>query len=377
MSLRTNKSSLLFCTCFLFNLLLYLKFGVKIGGDSELYIKGADHLLSNTSFENKEGSYLGYLIVVAFFKFIGLGLKGVVYFQILIASLTSVVIYKISEKIANHLAGILATYYYIFNIDIARWNFFIHTDALYTSFLVFSIAAIWLFSKEKSLLIKISLAFLVLFTIILRPNGWTLLPIISIVALNQWFIFQNNWNKIVVMGIIGIIVLSLSIFIKPLQNGIAYESPQYHLMRGTIIWGYEDKWALAMPQETMDANGEWMDAKTYVIKHPIACIKLFFLRILTELAHIRPFYSTFHNCLIAFLVLPLYNFAILGFYRLRNNQLVQIILTTIILHLIVIGLTFANWDGRFLVYILPIIAIVAFAEIKQRSGLLKSKNQFF
>jgi hypothetical protein len=377
MPLRNNKIILLFSICFIFNLLLYLKFGVKIGGDSEMYIEGANHILSNTPFENKEGSYLGYLIVVAFFKFLWMGLKGVVFIQIFIASLTSVVIYKMGEKIANTKAGIFAACYYIFNIDIARWNFFIHTDSLYTSFLVFSIAAIWLFPKEKSAIIKVFLAFIVFFTIIMRPNGWTLLPIISIIALNQYPFFQNKWNKLIVLGALVSIVLSISIYIKPFQKGIAYESPQYHLMRGTVIWGYEDQWALAMPQESMDINGNWLEAKTYIFKHPISCIKLFFLRILTELAHIRPFYSVFHNYLIAFGVLALYPFAILGFYRLKNNQLIQIILTTLLLHLIVIGLTFANWDGRFLVYILPLISIVACAEIEYRSGFFISKIQFF
>jgi hypothetical protein len=377
MFIKANKSILIFSTCILFNLLLYLKFGVKMGGDSELYIHGADYLLSNTPFENKEGSYLGYLIVVAFFKFTGLGLKGIVLFQILIASLTSVVINIIGEKIANPMVGVLAACYYIFNIDIARWNFFIHTDALYTSFLVFSIAGIWQFTQEKSVSIKALLILLILFAIIMRPNGWTLILIISIFALNQWSFSQKKWNKLMIFGVLGCIILSFSIFIKPLQKGIAFESPQYHLMRGTVIWGYEDKWALAMPQESLDLDGDWMDAKTFIIKHPIACIKLFLLRILTELAHIRPFYSTFHNILIAFLELPLYPFAMLGFYRLKNNQLMHIILITIVLHLMVIGLTFANWDGRFLVYILPLISIIAFAEIVHRSRFLISDIQFF
>jgi len=76
---------------------------------------------------------------------------------------------------------------------------------------------------------------------------------------------------------------------------------------------------------------------------------------------VRPFYSTRHNVAAAVLLIPLYLFAAIGYARGWRVPLVRLCAAVTVLHLGLVGLTFANWDGRFFLYVYPLFALVAAA----------------
>ncbi len=72
----------------------------------------------------------------------------------------------------------------------------------------------------------------------------------------------------------------------------------------------------------------------------------------------RPYFSKFHNALtVPFLLL--YPLALLTVVRQRKTPFVQVLTAILLLNAIVVGLTYAEWNGRFLVPLLPVIMLLA------------------
>lgn len=51
-----------------------------------------------------------------------------------------------------------------------------------------------------------------------------------------------------------------------------------------------------------------------VLGDPLAVLQLAFYRILACLMHIRPYYSNWHKLLVILILLPIYIFAVQGFF---------------------------------------------------------------
>lgn len=72
----------------------------------------------------------------------------------------------------------------------------------------------------------------------------------------------------------------------------------------------------------------------------------------------RPYFSNSHNALtVPFLML--YPLALLTVVRLWKTPFVQVLTAMVLLNMIVVGLTYAEWNGRFLVPLLPVIMLLA------------------
>lgn len=72
----------------------------------------------------------------------------------------------------------------------------------------------------------------------------------------------------------------------------------------------------------------------------------------------RPYFSTSHNAL-TIPLLALYPLALFSIVRRWKTPFVQVLSAILLLNAIVVGLTFAEWNGRFLVPLLPVIMILA------------------
>ncbi|MEO5585106.1 MAG: hypothetical protein ABIQ75_06610, partial [Flavobacteriales bacterium] len=77
----------------------------------------------------------------------------------------------------------------------------------------------------------------------------------------------------------------------------------------------------------------------------------------------RPYFSNFHNVLILpFLVI--YPLALLTlFRRWKKTPFVQVLTAILLLNAIVVGLTYSEWNGRFVVPLLPVIMLLAVLSI--------------
>ncbi len=81
----------------------------------------------------------------------------------------------------------------------------------------------------------------------------------------------------------------------------------------------------------------------------------------------RPYFSNFHNALtVPFLVL--YPLALLTVVRRWKTPFVQVLAVIVLLNAAVVGLTYAEWNGRFLVPLLPVIMLLAVQSVPRRKG---------
>ena len=87
-------------------------------------------------------------------------------------------------------------------------------------------------------------------------------------------------------------------------------------------------------------------------------LKIFLLKVFWLLLRARPYYSDLHNYYIIFFNIIFYLGFIYGFLkRPKNNFGVNVTLIYILYSICLVGLTFADWSGRFSLYFLPLIMI--------------------
>jgi hypothetical protein len=90
------------------------------------------------------------------------------------------------------------------------------------------------------------------------------------------------------------------------------------------------------------------------IYQPVYMLKLTLLKAVLFLAHAKPYYSWGHNLLIMIYLYPSYVFMVKGLPGMRNDLKVFIIIF-ILIQFGLVALTSENWDGRFLLPLLPLM----------------------
>jgi hypothetical protein len=135
-----------------------------------------------------------------------------------------------------------------------------------------------------------------------------------------------------------------------------------------IIWG----WSFEHNQicentgvpclETKFINNDYQnnifDVFRFISINFIEFFKIFLLKIFWLIARVRPFYSDLHNYYILIFNIVFYPSFIYGFIkRPKNNFSVNVIMFFILFSSILVGLTFADWSGRFSLYFLPLVMI--------------------
>ena len=113
--------------------------GVQYWLDSDRYLFGAENLLNGSHITTRGNQYMGYIIFIASFKFLGLSIKVIPLIQICIALLSASALYDLSKSITkSRFSSIFAIGLYLLNSFICMWHMYIMTESLYTSFVIFS-----------------------------------------------------------------------------------------------------------------------------------------------------------------------------------------------------------------------------------------------
>lgn len=327
---------------------------VRRGGDSEGYLRNAAALLRGDLPPGKGTSYLGYDAAIALCQASGLGLRGLILIQMATAALAAIAQYDLGRRLHGHGAGLLAAGLLVANPDISRWHVFILTDSLYTSMVILAIWATHLAATQQRARWFAGAAIVVASTALLRPNGWILVPIATV----YWTFHRVDspsfrWlSAAVVASTFALCAVTVPAF----RGGIQAERPGEMLRKGEVIWGYPAA-RLSMPGSREPIAAGWTGELGYILRHPLACTRLACLRVWTEFAHVRPFYSPRHNSIIVVCVAAVYVLAAIGYFMVRSQPLARLIAAVIGGQALVIALTFADWDGRFLLYVFPGICL--------------------
>ena len=133
--------------------------------------------------------------------------------------------------------------------------------------------------------------------------------------------------------------------------------PRDHL--GVIVEGHVICGSPERPGALEDFHGTTiLDAQVALFREPAYATGLFVRRTVSLFTLTRPYYSSTHNLLL----LPLYALfalAVAGWWRWKAEEVVGLLVAVLVLNALLIGLTYDEWNGRFLVPLWPIIIALA------------------
>ena len=331
--------------------------GIKAGGDTGIYIDGAAALLNGQPLTARQPAYVGYIAVVAAFQAIGAGLAGLVIAQVAAAVVAAVAVNRLAVELGGRLAGILSVLWFAFDINTNRWYAYILSDSLYTSVLVIGVWLVYraALKPQAPRLKAYAAATLVLVAAgLIRPEGWFVIP-----AAVLYWVFRIDGTagrKMAALGAGLVACLGLYGVVAPRLGGnLQAVGPAEMLRSGQTIWE-SDRWRVAMPDDPVWASQTGSGAAVvYAVRHPISTVKLMAARLLVHAVHVRPYYSRAHNLVIAAWLLPLYVAAIAGAWAQRRNPLLWWCGLALATQALVVALTHADWDGRYLAHVMPLV----------------------
>lgn len=334
--------------------------GVKYGGDSSTYVNTAEAILNGGDFSNSPfRSRLGLSLLLVPFLYFNISIEFFIFFQILLTALAGWYLYKISSKFYCELSGIICLILFLFYLPLLFFNFYILTDTLFLNVVIITCYLIVNFKKKYLPII----AFLVLALIMIRPNG---IIFLSSIIVCIFFSLLNHKKKLYFLLYSLFLLILMFPIINISNDQISHLNLINALSSRGIIFGYSfENNAVCLRSSCLSiefVNDNFENNIIGVLKfisaNFINFFKIFFLKIFWLLLRARPYYSDLHNLYLIIFDIILYSSFIYGFIkRPKNNFSVNVILFFILFSIILVGLTFADWDGRFSLYFLPLIMI--------------------
>ena len=366
-----NNYNLYFITVFIFwitSILLYfflddyvkagsLENGVKIATDSKLYIRVVTEIINGEASILDWKSKIGYFLFLTPFIYFDIPFVTIVFFQFFLTAISALCLYKITTKFFCKLSGIICVALFLLYFPLQIRNFYILTEMLFIDVSIFLTYLIVFYKKQYLPLIILLLTFL----ISIRPNG--MLFLFSLIFCILLFLINHKKKKYLSLFLISLLIATLPVY--HLINAY-FENLRFieSLNRG-IIWGWSFEnnqicKALCLSNQLINNNyqNSLIGYLQFAMANFFEYFKIFFFKIFWLIARARPYYSNLHNYYIIFFNLIFYLGFIYGFIkRPKNNFSIRFIIFFILLSMILVGLTFADWSGRFSLYFLPFVMI--------------------
>ncbi len=206
---------------------------IRMAGDTPRYMLGAENLLAGRPLEEKQGSYSGYVVVVAACLKCGIGLPGIVALQVVVAFLSLPCLYSLGRRVGGAATGALAVLLHAGNPDVAAWHTFILTDSLYASALVIFL---WFYVEayERGWIWRLAVVPAMIALVSIRPNGWIVAPALCMHALltaKRW-----PWSaRLAGVAALTALLLTAALCLSGLRQGINTESPVQMLYKGEVL----------------------------------------------------------------------------------------------------------------------------------------------
>jgi len=344
--------------------------GIRLTGDSYRYIEGGEKMLRGEALDATQRGYRGYIAVVACCLKARVGVRGLVALQLLASLATLAATLWLGRRLAGRMAGGLAGALVALNLDLAVWTTSVMTEAFYVAAVAIQACLCCLaVCKRRWWTLSLSLLSALVFAFI-RPTGWILLPATGILlCLKAPWTFRWRWLG---CGGVCLMFLALAFATSGEGGGISSQQPIEKLTRGEVVWR-ETLWQVQMPPYDGAADS-YSDAALYVAKHPFACAWLALKRVGGMFLKVRPLYSRTHNLLLLAIYLPLLLAGLGGLFLFRQKTEIQVCTILTFAHALVVALTFNDYDGRFTLYIVPLLAVPAAALVLRAIRAIRAKH---
>jgi hypothetical protein len=332
--------------------------GVKYGGDTLSYLGSAQDIINGNFSSIGYRSGFGLILLLVPFVYFKISLVFYVFFQVTLTALAGWCLYKISSKFFCKLSGIICVALFLLYLPLFFFNFYILTDTLFIN-MVIILSYLFVYFKKNYLPI---IVLLVLALITIRPNGMMFL--FSILICISLYLLNNKKYLYLLLFSLFLLILIFPI-INIANNYIIDLNLLESISSKGIIWGYSFEKNAVCRQSCMSIeliNENFENSIVGIFKfisiNFINYFKIFLFKIFWLLLRARPYYSDLHNLYIIIFDIVLYSSFIYGYIkRPKNNFSVNVILFFILLSVVLVGLTFADWDSRFSLYFLPLIML--------------------
>jgi hypothetical protein len=314
-------------------------------------------------------THSGYIGVLVTSKSIFHSIYPSIVFQYILSITSTFLFYKgLSKLLKNEQAAFYTALLILCYIPIQQWNTCLLTESIFISLILLFI---WAYSIEKTSHRWLMLILICMLAATVRPNGGILfITCFGVYGIQS--LLQDK--KLPVFLYIGIALVFLILHF--------YTDTFYHFLldsfnKGEIICGY-DHWS--SPHKTHIQNNSPSGSITKILhlisSNPLKSTQLFVGRFVALWIDIRTYYSFSHNLFIGIYLLIAYATAIMGFIQYRNvfTELVLITLLYCGMNSVLVMVTYADWDGRFLAPLLPVIFIWSGLGIYFSIQFLKRKN---
>ncbi len=336
-------------------LLVIEHYGVVTSSDSPMYIEDATNLLNGEFPFGRSTWYASYSLFLASIFLLKGNILTVVIIQVLLSGVAACFLYRVAFNIfKDTIAAFITVLLYLLWIKIHQWNAYIYTESLFTSFSIISFSCMSL-SRNKWQYSLVAL--LVIFTFFIRPAGLSFLC--GVIGYLCVILIEKKYLSTI--SIIGIAMLlgALALFLLNyiLSEYIYYFIKSYshaEIIYPSIPLIIEAPSTIVTPSPTHSPLGQLV---LFIVSNPIYFLKLSILKLLLFLSNIKPYFSILHNSLTVLVLFPCYAFAIYGFKKMTAVKEKIFILCFVASQAITVSLTSENWDGRFLIPILPFIFI--------------------
>jgi len=375
--MRMSKSSLpliiILFAWVVVNVILFSTTGIKIVSDSPRYLEYANGLASGFYVERHNFWYVGYafyLLIV--FKVFGAGVTGAVIGQYCFAFLAVIALYRTAFPLSRStLSSVITCLLFIAFADISLWNSYILTESLYTSFICFSIFFLVTVHKHKPNAINISMAIVtVVFTFFIKPTGIALLAaVLGTISYEMFRRMAGGMVRVTILFSCAAVLFLLANsmmttygIMENYQSGeVIYDVRTYtgdYPVNGLTIDPPSDLYVPGSPQPVVRVL-------LFMLYCPVYWMKLFSLKVFYLLTHTRPFWSAFHNVYSLLLLLPSYVLVFKAFIDKRvDRQTIFFSVVFLLIHIVSVGVTSEDWDGRFLIPMLPVVFVLSGVAIK-------------
>jgi hypothetical protein len=345
----------------------FQQYGVKFVNDSPRFIEYADNLAQGFYFDPHNFWYIGYAYFLLIVRTISSSYLIITIVQYLISYLAVLAIYRSTEFLfKNSRSSMVACCLYILFYELMAWNSYILAESLYASFTCFSLYSFLCYHDKPSALRLLAVSGVLIFTAMIKPTGIALVGALAAIGI---YALQKRVKSIApkTLAILVMAVVFMMITDKMLTTYLIMENYQ----NGEVIYGlvtlpHHTQYGslLVTPPENLYVPQEDMRPLLKIIyfigHHPWYWTKLFFTKLFFFLGHIRPFWSTGHNLFSVSFLVPVYILAI----RTLLKKVITVphaifAITFLSIHVLSVCITSEDWDGRFLMPLLPVFFILS------------------
>lgn len=366
-SLRGNYIITISILYWLISLIIFSKYGIKFVIDSPRYIEYASNLAQGFYFDPHNFWYIGYAIFIFLVRIINEDLMTIAICQYLLSYLAVIALFKTSIIIfKNERVAFISAFLYIFFIEIISWNSYILPESLYLSAICFSLyVLVLIYYRQVRLYLYIVAIIVIPFSVLMKPTGISLLGALLVCLV--YYIVKKMESKMLRCLFTSIVCIAFLLLVNRMLHTYLimenYEKGEIIYAITTLPYNSDYDPLILTPPAGLylppDHYPPIIKILSFIYHHPVYWFHLFFTKMFYFFGHIRPYWSWYHNLFSILFLLPAYFYFFKSLVKCSVPFMISLFsMAYVILHVLSVCITSEDWDGRFLLPLLPVLFIL-------------------